>query len=347
MRYSGRTIYGAFDLTSGQVAQLRIMDRFNREPVAKQRLKILEFANKHGDAIAADAYSITRRTIRNWRHRYEDSATYIGNGVYRYDPNSLIPMSRRPHTTRSSKISPEIVAEIRRIRYSHGCLGKKLIKPILDKYCIENGYQTISEPTIGNIIKRKEMLPVNTRFYHSPSRAKRYKRVKNRVRHSPKIDYNGYIEIDTIVRYIGVNKTYIYNALDVRNKWMYSRGYCRKTSFAAKDFLNRVINKYPYDIVTIQTDNGTEFERYFDDYLESKSIPHKYTTPRNPRVNGFIERANRTLKQEFIYEHEYLVDAKGLDVFNDRLDEYLEWYNNERPHTVLGGMPPMEWVKNN
>lgn len=321
------------------------MDRFNGEPVAKQRLKILEFANKYGNNVAADAYSITTRTIFNWKRVYRESASYIGNGVYRYDPNSLTPKSRRPHNTRSSKIRPEVIAEIRRIRYSHGCLGKHLIKPLLDKYCIENGYPTISESTIGNIIRRKEMLPVNTRFFHSPSRAKRYKRFKSRVRYSPKINFDGYLEIDTIVRYITNYKVYIFNALDVRSRWMYSRAYWSKSSVCAKDFLDKLLEKYQFDIVAIQTDNGTEFEKFFDDYLKSKQIKHNYTPPRTPRVNGYVERANRTLKEEFLYDNEWLMESQGLGVFNEKLEEYLDWYNNERPSTVLGGISPQKYLQ--
>lgn len=342
--YRTRTTYGAFGLTEKSVSYLRVMDRFNAEPIAKQRLKILEFSDKYGVNTAAEAYMITARTIYNWKKKYKDSGR-LYKGIIVYDPNSLIPKSRRPHHTRSSIIRPEVISQIRDIRYSHGCLGKRMIKPLLDKYCLENGFPCISEPTIGNIIKKKGMLPKNTRKYHNPSRAKRKTRFKQRVRYSPKINYNGYLEIDTIIRYLPDDKIYIFNAIDVRNKMMYSRAYTRKSTACAKDFLDRVFEFYPYEIVAIQTDNGTEFERFFDDYLKQKQVEHNYIPTRTPRVNGFIERANRTLKQEFLYEHEYLIDSKGLKTFNEKLEEYLQWYNNERPHTSLKGLTPITLLK--
>ncbi|MGB9794483.1 MULTISPECIES: integrase core domain-containing protein [Caldisericum] len=56
--------------------------------------------------------------------------------------------------------------------------------------------------------------------------------------------------------------------------------------------------------------------------------------PRCPRINGFIERANRTLQDEFIDSHLILLE-ENIDEFNRKLMDYLVWYNTERPHNSL------------
>ena len=43
-------------------------------------------------------------------------------------------------------------------------------------------------------------------------------------------------------------------------------------------------------IKVVQTDNGSEFLGVFDKYLKERGIEHKFTYPRCPKINGYIER---------------------------------------------------------
>lgn len=52
--------------------------------------------------------------------------------------------------------------------------------------------------------------------------------------------------------------------------------------------------------IAVQTDNGSEFLGVFDQYCQTHDIPHFFTYPRSPRINGGIERFNRTIQEEFI-----------------------------------------------
>ncbi|MFN4152608.1 MAG: hypothetical protein ACK4IX_16825 [Candidatus Sericytochromatia bacterium] len=74
---------------------------------------------------------------------------------------------------------------------------------------------------------------------------------------------------------------------------------------------------------TIQTDNGLEFMREFDNYLKEKHIKHLFIYPRCPKINAYIERGNRTLQEEFVDDNEYLVLDGGVYEFNEKLIEYL------------------------
>ena len=75
---------------------------------------------------------------------------------------------------------------------------------------------------------------------------------------------------------------------------------------------------YPLTIKSMQTDNGSEFLGDFDEYLKSRMIPHYFSYPRCPKINGCVERYNSTLKEEFVYNNIDVIDLWCLE--NDFLN---------------------------
>jgi transposase InsO family protein len=96
-------------------------------------------------------------------------------------------------------------------------------------------------------------------------------------------------------------------------------------------------------INTIQTDNGLEFLGGFDIYIRRKNIRHLFIYPRCPKINAYVERANRTLQEEFIDGHEEYV-LEGIEEFNSRLIDYLVWHNTKRVHNSLGNISPINYL---
>lgn len=90
----------------------------------------------------------------------------------------------------------------------------------------------------------------------------------------------------------------------------------------------------------IRVDNGPEFcSREFSEWCESKEITIQYTQPGKPMQNGYIERFNRTYRQD-------ILDAclfKDLQQVTELTEEWLDDYNNHRPHESLGGIPPIKY----
>ncbi|WP_407919062.1 integrase core domain-containing protein [Caldisericum exile] len=72
-------------------------------------------------------------------------------------------------------------------------------------------------------------------------------------------------------------------------------------------------------------------------------MKHNFIYPRCPRINGFIERANRTLQEEFI-DLNLLLLPDNINEFNKRLIDYLIWYNTQRPHKSLNNLTPIDYV---
>ena len=72
---------------------------------------------------------------------------------------------------------------------------------------------------------------------------------------------------------------------------------------------------------------------------------HWHTFPRSPKMNAHCERFNRTVQEEFVDVHEELL-FYDLPRFNDRLLDWLYWFNAERPHHALGLKTPLDILAN-
>ncbi len=312
---------------------------FSGNSEAKFKLKVIEYHEKYGLESTMEAYGVSKSTIYRWAKRF------ILSGK---DLMSLIPTSRSPRRKRKMLVSKEIIYFIRELRRDHYRLGKEKIKPILDEFCEENGFKKISVSTIGKVIKRYNMLhPPNGRVYHNPSSkwAKRKVSYKNRVKRSPKISTPGYIQIDTMLRFMEGIRTYIFNAIDLSTRFQFSYAYHSASSSDALDFFKKLEQVYPLKggIKKVQTDNGSEFLGKFDQYLKKKKIEHLFIYPRCPKINSFVERANRSLNEEFLIPYPFY-DDRDLDKFNKDLMEHLIWFNTKRPHNSLGNLSPIDYV---
>ena len=74
----------------------------------------------------------------------------------------------------------------------------------------------------------------------------------------------------------------------------------RHNQKSAIEFIDYVIEKFPFRIHTVRTDRGHEFQAKFHWFVEEdKGIRHVYIKPRSPQLNGKVERSHRTDQQEF------------------------------------------------
>ena len=105
-------------------------------------------------------------------------------------------------------------------------------------------------------------------------------------------------------------------------------------------FLDQVLEEMPFAIQRIQTDRGAEFfaeeaqRRLMTETIRFRPIP-----PRSPHLNGKVERAQRTVLEEFWAA----TDAKASDIA-DQLALWAHHYNWERPYEGLHGLIPIDRV---
>ncbi|MBW6441248.1 hypothetical protein K0B03_04470 [Patescibacteria group bacterium] len=79
-----------------------------------------------------------------------------------------------------------------------------------------------------------------------------------------------FIEIDTISKFIWVMKRYIITAVDVKTRYNFAVAYKKHNSNSVKDFFQKLEIAFPYKIKTVQTNNGSEFHKFFQNYLKEK-----------------------------------------------------------------------------
>ena len=92
----------------------------------------------------------------------------------------------------------------------------------------------------------------------------------------------------------------------------------------------------------VRVDNGPEFTSGdFTDWARQHSIYVDYTQPGCPYQNGFIERFNRTYREDIL--DLYLFSS--LNEVRTMTDDWLLLYNHERPHDGLNDMTPIEYLE--
>ena len=148
-----------------------------------------------------------------------------------------------------------------------------------------------------------------------------------------------------MVKFINGIRRYIITAIDTKSDFAFAYTYKSPSSQNTKDFFLKLENVAPFKIQRIQTDNGSEFEKYFREYIEKRKITHLHNYPRQPKMNCYIERFNRTIQEEFV-DFNLNTLAYDLNKFNDKLINWLLWYNTKRSHHSLGLISPMKFIIN-
>lgn len=92
----------------------------------------------------------------------------------------------------------------------------------------------------------------------------------------------------------------------------------------------------------IRVDNGPEYcATAFCQWCERNGIRIQYIQPGKPMQNGFIERLNRLFREDVLDAYLF-EDLEELRLLADR---WMEDYNNYHPHSALGGLSPLAYIK--
>ena len=157
------------------------------------------------------------------------------------------------------------------------------------------------------------------------------------------------VQIDCITYMVNRIRRYLICGVDLRSRFTYSYGYKSLSSSTAKDFIIKFQKVFPYKIKHIQTDNGQEFHKHFQDYLKTQKIVQFWNYPKSPKMNAFVERFNRTIQEEYTNFKQWDLLQK-IQEFNRNLMDWLIFYNFKRPHLGLKKdygqfIAPMQYLK--
>ena len=312
-----------------------------------EKYHIIKFFFKYGLNPTLEAFGISKATLYRYRHKY-----ITGH----YSKDNLNDKSRKPRNARRSETHPLIIQFIQQQRLLHLGLGKDKLKVLVDQYCKSNpelNLKSISKSTIGRIIKRLKqshsipILKPSTKVTLNGATGKLHVRtIRNKQKKLRREDYKpeqpgDLVQIDTVITILNGTRRYVINAVDLVSRMTFSYAYKTLSSNTGKDFLIKMRKYYPFEVKRIQTDNGLEFHKHFMQYLSKEEIIQYFNYPRSPKMNAYIERFNRTIQEEFMFNRYW--DLKdNIDQFNQDLTQYLEWYNSTRPHAGIDYKTPYQ-----
>lgn len=300
---------------------------------ARQRLKWFDYYNSHGKnaRLTCRHFGISPQTFYRWKRRYN-----------RYRLESLEDRSHRPRHVRQPTYSLELVEAVLRLREEYPRWGKDKLVILLRR----DGFDC-STSTVGRIMQRmKQRGVLKEAITNQISARKRQRQRPYAVRKPMEYvarDPGDIVELDTLdVRPLPGVVLKHFTARDIISRWDVLEAHTRATSHTASSFIDTLLKRMPFPVRAIQVDGGSEFEDAFEIECQRRGIRLFVLPPRSPKLNGHVERAQRTHTEEF-----YEVTEANFEIaeINRALLQWEEVYNTVRPHQALGYLTPQEFLQ--
>ncbi|MGI6384226.1 MAG: DDE-type integrase/transposase/recombinase [bacterium] len=310
----------------------------------ERRLKIIGFFEEYGAKATRQAFEVGRSTVYLWKKTLKMNKGRL---------SCLKPGSRAPIRRRRRQVDTRLVGYIREYRQEHPGTGKSTIHAALKEYCRKEGLRGISESSVGRVLcdlkargqlnDRKSVLTLNGLSGRLKVKLPRKKSDKKRIGDLKAKAAGDIVQIDAVTVFVNSVRRYLLTAIDIKTRFAFSYSYKSLSRRSAKDFMDKLQKVAPFEIKSVQTDNGSEFHKHFRKSLESKGIEHYFNYPRSPKSNCYMERFNRTIQEQYVNWNKE--DLYEPEVFNYGLMDYLLWYNTEKPHRGLPDkQPPLRYL---
>jgi transposase InsO family protein len=268
----------------------------------------------------------SKRSLERWVSLYKK------HGI-----EGLVPKSTEPKTQKK-ETGIEIKERVIELRKETGFCALKL------KWRLEKEGIYIHQRTIGKILKKEGLV-------------RKYRKKKIKYKYIKAERQPGeLVEID--VKYVPgklKNKRYYqYTAIDTASRWRYLRIFEEQSNYHSVLFLEDLIQRFPYKIQAIKTDNGFVFtNRYTGTYKRQDLSPrtlhaldkccakykiiHYLIDPGKPAQNGTVERSHREDEEKFYQRNKF----KSVNDLKTKICQWNDYYNNLE-HCSLDGKTPNE-----
>jgi transposase InsO family protein len=279
---------------------------------------------------AADILQVPRSTLYRWQKRVEKRGL-IG----------LEDDDRRPKQVRRPQWSPELAEAVLELREAHPGMGKEKLWKLLQR----EGKET-SISTVGRILKRLKARGVLIEPPRNGITRRKRRLVRPYAIRKPR-EYQvknpgDLVQVDTLdVRPLPGVVFKQFTARDMDSRWDVVEAYRSATAGNARKFLEALIERAPFPVRAIQVDGGSEFMAQFEQACAEKNIHLFVLPPRSPKLNGHVERAQRTHTEEFYDLYMGELDLKSV---NEALRDWEVFYNTVRPHHSLDLKTPAEYL---
>lgn len=299
---------------------------------ATMRLHWVDFSRKHGVALAAEAAGVSERTIKRWR------AALARSGVAGLEPTSRAPKRRRGPTWTVAELEA-----VRALRCSPDGRGKG--KAVLQRLLAAHGI-VLSVSMVGRMLaslKARGAIGEPHRIVAQQRRNPRPYAIR-RPKGTPEPSHPGdLIQIDTVhLRPMQGGELRQFSAIDVVTRLAVTDVRTSASGRTARDLLRMLVDSLPYPVTAIQVDGGSEFMAEFEAACRDLGIVLYVLPPRSPRLNGCVERFNRTSREEFWSWYGGMFD---LPTVRKALHRWTSRYNALRPHASLEYQTPLDFYQ--
>jgi transposase InsO family protein len=281
------------------------------DPVFRAKLMALHQQGIPLTTLSAE-FGVAREVLGRWWARYHVQ-----------DLAGLTPQSRRPHTS-PSRLSARIEPQILRLR------GQRL-SAVRIAHALAIGHSTVQR-----VLER-----------HGQNQLPRPARPKPRRYEKQRPGELVHIDLKYLPALRNARNDFEFAAVDDFSREAVVSIRTEATSSAAANFLEHVAATLPYAIEAVLTDNAFAFTMRhalhsdrltrFQQACAAIGIRHYLLRPYAPQSNGKVERFFRTVNDECLH-------VRPLFTFAARsraVEDFVWYYNHERPHLSLGGMTPV------
>ena len=299
---------------------------------ARVRLQWMDHYQKHGQnaAFTCRHFGISRQSFYRWKRRY--------------DPENLVTLedrSHRPHRRRQPTWTPALAERVLALRQQYPRWGKDKLVVLLRR-----GGITVSTSMVGRVLahlKRRGVLvePLPVRLKARRSRPVRPYAVRKPRDYQPQAP-GDLVQVDTLeLRPMPGVILKQFTARDVVSRWDVIEAHSRATASLAAQFLDTLQQRMPFPIRAIQVDGGSEFAADFEAACRERRLRLFVLPPRSPKLNGCVERAQRTHTEEF---YEVTPCSWLIPQLNRELRAWEHTYNTIRPHQALDYLTPQQFL---
>jgi transposase InsO family protein len=285
---------------------------------------------------AAVAFSVSPATAHRWRHRWLDATVEA-----RATLSCLFDRSSRPRRS-PRQLAPELQERICACRRETGW-GPRLVA----------GATGFGHSTVWKVLKRAGISrpprpvrePSNSYEWPCPgdllhmdtSEYARFQRPGHRLtgdRTSQDRQHRDGVDV-------------VHAIVDDHTRLAYAEIHPDERAATVAGFLQRALAFYAahgFPLRRLMTDNAWAYtrSRVVGELLARSGIKHLTTQPYRPRTNGKVERFHQTMAREWAYGLLYRSHRERAAA----LPHWLNHYNQRRPHSSLGGKPPISRVHN-
>jgi transposase InsO family protein len=143
-----------------------------------------------------------------------------------------------------------------------------------------------------------------------------------------------------------IGKAFVHTVIDDHSRVAYAEIHNDETAVTAVGVLRRAVSWFAARGITVErvlSDNGSAYKSHaWRDACAELNVRPKKTRPYRPQTNGKIERFHRTLGERWAFKRFYATESARRNA----LPAWLHEYNHHRPHTAIGGHPPISRLTN-